>query len=112
MTQSSVDQKYTRSISKTNTGVTATGGEIIIPAWVNEVTAFLIPNGTTAGVEYTCDDEATIAAGTAQWALWDAGQVTANTARAAVGPITGLRINQSVGAGTSTLNMVGQRRRI
>ncbi len=107
MSQFSLDQKWTQSVTRTGVGQSS---NVIIPAYVCELTAILAPNGQTAGVEYTGSDESAITGGTAKWVAWEPGQVTSDTARAAVGPVTGVRINQTVGGGTSTLELVGQRR--
>lgn len=106
------DVKWTVQLNQTGVGTTPNNQVVKVPGWVNELSIGLRPNGTTAGVEITLSDEADIDAGTAIWFLWDPGQVTANTLRGAVGPVTGVRINQSVGAGTSTLFLAAQRPRV
>lgn len=106
MSQTSLDQKWTQQITRTGVGQSL---PVKIPAYVNEITVSLIPNGNTAEVQATASDESAIDGATANWIPWDPGVVTSNTMRAAVGPITGLRINQTVGAGTSTLEIAAQR---
>lgn len=106
MAQFGLDQKYTQQL--TVTGVAQSAG-VKIPGWINELGFALDPNGNTAQVEFSLDDDTT-SDGSANWFAWDAGPVTVKTARAAVGPICRVRINQTVGAGTSTLFVAGQRR--
>lgn len=105
MAQVGVDQKWTASVQRVGVGQSA---GVLIPGWIRELTCAIIPAGNTAGVQYTLDDDS-VADGSATWIDWDPGVVTVNTGRAAIGPITRVRINQTVGAGTSTLYLAGQR---
>lgn len=108
MAQYGLDQKWTQQVSQTGVGASAA---IKIPGWIKDVTALLFPSGTTASVQYTGSDDTAIDGGTAKWITWDAGAVTVDTARSTDGPVTALRINQTVGAGTTTMEIAGQRAR-
>lgn len=106
------DQKWTFQLTQTGPGTTPNANVIQIPAWINEMSVGLSLAGITAGVEISLSDIDQVLAGTGIWFLWDPGQVTAPTLRGLVGPATALRINQTVGAGTSTLLACGQRPRV
>lgn len=106
--QGELDVKWTVQSTRTGTGA---GAPVKIPGWLNELSLGLDPNGNTAAVEITLSDPTEIDLGTANWFLWDPGQVTTKTIRGVVGPCSGVRISQSAGAGTSTLFVAGQRSR-
>lgn len=106
MAQRDLDKKFTDSLTRSGVGQSA---GFLIPGWINELGLIINPNGNTAGVEFCMDDDS-VADGSCTWVAWDAGPVTVLTARAAVGPLTRVRINQTVGAGVSTLFICGQRR--
>lgn len=76
----------------------ATSTPLIVPA-VDRPVAVTVTPGTSACVEYTLSDYATVDAGTATWLPWAAGDVTEPTGDSAVGAITALRL---VSAGAST----------
>ena len=106
MAQVGLDQKWTQKL--TTTGIQISAG-MLIPGWLNELGLALDPSGNTAQVEVSLEDDS-VADGTAVWFAWDAGLVTVKTIRATVGPVCRVRLNQTVGAGVSTLFLAGQRR--
>jgi hypothetical protein len=60
--------------------------------------------GNTVNVFVSLDDDPNAVGAT--WQAWDAGAVTAQTARAATGPITGVKATRTVGSTAGNLLFV------
>jgi hypothetical protein len=104
-----IDHKWTDEI-------TAAAGQtslpIIIPGWVNELTAIAIPGGGgTCNVQHTVAAQELVESNPngQQWVNWDPGSVSVATSQAARGPVTAVRI--SAVTQPATLQVAAQRRR-
>lgn len=109
MPTGNLDQKWTP------TPVVALAGQnslpIIIPGWICELTVTAIPGAGTVKVQHTTAAEELVVADptTVQWIDWEPGFVAAATSRAAIGPVTAVRI--AAVTANATLQVAGQRRR-
>lgn len=104
------DRKWIRGLSATAGGFSAAE---IIPGFVDDLVAFLKPGaGGTATLQFTADDEELVDAnpGSVDWVDWAVGSVAVDTAQAALGAVTAVRI-QAV-TQDATCRLVGNRRTI
>jgi len=101
------DQLWKREVSQVGAG---TSDPIILPGWVEKVSAAVILEGASnATVQYTLDPETEVdaAPGSADWVDWDAGAVSVDSGYPANSSITAVRI-VTVGGG-ATLKVAGRR---
>lgn len=98
------DQKWKEVLAAT---AGTPGLPVIIPGFVIEVLAIVIPGGGgTASLEYTADDEASVDSDptNANWVAWDAGTVSAITGRTAKGGVTAVRLIATTSDATAKLS--------
>jgi hypothetical protein len=71
----------------------ATGNAVVVPPLAaGQRVTVTVKAGTTGGYcQYTTSSDAEIAAGTATWQTWPAGQITGTLSDALIAPVTGLR---------------------
>jgi hypothetical protein len=90
----------------------ATGAMLAIPGNVQNICVVAIPGGAESStIQYCLDSAENVALGAASctWIPWTPGAVTALTAQALLGSITGIRVVCAGGGTGCTFKIAGQR---